>query len=72
MIRHGETGLLFPVGDVGALATLVVTVAADPDLRRRIAAAARRAAEHHCLVDPTEAYEGVLAETLQAHEGTTS
>jgi glycosyltransferase involved in cell wall biosynthesis len=40
-IRHGETGLLVPAGDAGALATAMSAVLHDPDLRARLAAAAR-------------------------------
>lgn len=39
---NGETGLLVPCGDVGALATAMTRMAGDEALRRRMALAARR------------------------------
>ncbi len=41
MIEDGATGLLYPPGDVEALAGRLRALAADPDLRRRLGAAAR-------------------------------
>lgn len=41
MIRHGKEGLLFPPGDVPALARSLVRVAQDARLRRRLGAAAK-------------------------------
>lgn len=38
--RHGENALLYPVGDVGALARALEQLANDPALRARLAAAA--------------------------------
>lgn len=42
-IRDGETGLLFPLGDVDALAREVAYLARDPEIRRRLA---ERGLEH--------------------------
>lgn len=40
VIANGETGFLYPPGDVGALAGTLTTLAADPSLRARVGAAA--------------------------------
>jgi glycosyltransferase involved in cell wall biosynthesis len=39
VIEHGIDGLLFPPGDVDALSSAISTLAADPDLRARMATA---------------------------------
>jgi 2-deoxystreptamine N-acetyl-D-glucosaminyltransferase/2-deoxystreptamine glucosyltransferase len=41
VVRHGETGLLVPPGDVDALAAALDRVVAEPGLRDRLAAGAR-------------------------------
>jgi glycosyltransferase involved in cell wall biosynthesis len=46
VIEHGETGLLYPPGDVGALAAMLRRLAADPTLRNRLGTAAREAVRH--------------------------
>ena len=47
LVRHEETGLLVPPGDVGALRAALQRLLADPDLRRRFGQAGRtRIAEH--------------------------
>jgi glycosyltransferase involved in cell wall biosynthesis len=40
LIEHGSTGLLFPTGDSGALSETLRTLAADENLRSRLAKAA--------------------------------
>ncbi|HEY8311088.1 MAG TPA: glycosyltransferase, partial [Gemmatimonadaceae bacterium] len=44
VIRHGETGMLVPVGDTAALAACIENVIADRELRARLGAAGRIAA----------------------------
>ncbi len=41
-VRHGETGVLVPPGDVSQLATAVAALLRDADLRQRMAEAGRR------------------------------
>jgi len=42
LIADGETGLLFPAGDAGALAARLERVLRDAELRRRLAGNAER------------------------------
>jgi glycosyltransferase involved in cell wall biosynthesis len=42
LVTDGETGLLFPTGDAGALAAKLHLVLRDAELRRRLAANAER------------------------------
>jgi len=42
IVRDGETGLVVPAGDEGALAKALRTLIERPDLRRRYGAAARQ------------------------------
>lgn len=56
-IRHGETGLLCPAGDAAQVARALVRLAADPGLRARLGAQARR----HVLADHTW---GAVAERI--------
>lgn len=50
LVQHGETGLLYPVGDVDELARQLDRLLADEALRRRLGQAGRRRAEQ--LFDP--------------------
>jgi len=47
IVRHGETGLLAPIGDHVALAAEACRLLADPALARQLARAARAAAARH-------------------------
>lgn len=51
VIVDGETGLLVPASDAGALAFALGQVIGDPALRARLGASARRRAEKHFGVD---------------------
>jgi glycosyltransferase involved in cell wall biosynthesis len=42
LIAHGQTGILFPSGQAGALASALEKIWTDPDLARRLAEAGRR------------------------------
>jgi len=62
LVRHEETGLLVPPGDVGALRAALQRLLADPDLRRRFGEAGRaRIAEHFT-------WQQFGDETLRAYE----
>jgi glycosyltransferase involved in cell wall biosynthesis len=60
LVRHGETGLLFPRGDVGALSELMLGAARDPALRQAIGARAHRQAQGRSLADTITSYEEIL------------
>jgi glycosyltransferase involved in cell wall biosynthesis len=47
VVRDGETALLYPPGDVSALATMLRRLHDDPALRQRIGAAARQEATRY-------------------------
>jgi len=70
VVRDRETGLLVPRGSSDAIAHAVVTLARDPELRRRLADAARRAVERYSWETVTgeivRVYEEVLGETRSA------
>jgi N-acetyl-alpha-D-glucosaminyl L-malate synthase BshA len=66
VVADGETGLLFPVGDVDAMAAGAARLLADEPLRRKMGLAARRRAVERFATDRVVAqyrnlYEGVLA-----------
>ena len=62
MVRDGETGLLVPPRDPAALRGAVDRLLADPELRRRLGAAARERIAELCN------WDGVLDRTLEAYE----
>jgi glycosyltransferase involved in cell wall biosynthesis len=51
VIRHGETGLLFPDNDPAALAEALHALTLDPALRARLGSNARRMIQEHHLPD---------------------
>ncbi len=61
VVTDGETGLLFPTGNVEALARVVARLAVDPGRRRAIGAAARRHVAPHASARVIAAYERCLA-----------
>jgi glycosyltransferase involved in cell wall biosynthesis len=58
IVEDGVTGFLVPPGDPSALAAAVATAAGDPDLVRRMGAAARATFERHYTADRN--YERLL------------
>ncbi len=56
----GDAGILLPPGDPAALAAALAALADDPDLRRRLAAAARARAESHDWAHAWSVLRGVL------------
>ena len=66
LVREGETGLLFPAGDAGALARCLLQLARDTELRRRMAAQARRRMEtEFTLGAAAKRMEEIYAEVLE-------
>ncbi|USF27884.1 hypothetical protein N510_002841 [Firmicutes bacterium ASF500] len=49
LICHGETGLLYPYGDVEACAAVIQPLIDDAGLRNRLSAAARKNVENRAL-----------------------
>lgn len=47
LVRHGENGLLVPVGDVAAWTETIGSLCRDPDARRRMGDAGRRIAPRY-------------------------
>src|SRR5947207_8933440 len=62
VIEDGQTGLLVPIGDVKATRAAVERALADPELRRRIGAAARERVSEYC------SWDRVTDLTLQVYE----
>ncbi|MEB2844610.1 glycosyltransferase [Rhizobiales bacterium RZME27] len=52
IIRHEETGLLVPTGDEQALATALLRLIEDSDLRGRLGAAAQEFQRAHLAIEP--------------------
>ncbi len=54
-VRHGETGILVPTGDLEALTTAILTLLDDPELSRRMGEAGRRFAQQFRIERQVEA-----------------
>jgi glycosyltransferase involved in cell wall biosynthesis len=64
LVRHGETGLMVPPGDASALSAAIAAIRGDPDLARRLGAAARRKAEAFDVRSMLQKYERLYREVL--------
>jgi glycosyltransferase involved in cell wall biosynthesis len=65
LVTDGETGLLFPAGDAGALAQRLTLLLDRPDYRRRLAAhAERRMQQHFTLQQAAQTMGGIYQEFL--------
>jgi glycosyltransferase involved in cell wall biosynthesis len=62
IVVDGETGLLVPIGDVGAFAAALACLVRDPDLRDRLGQAARSHVERTFGMDRFVAEFGALYE----------
>jgi glycosyltransferase involved in cell wall biosynthesis len=63
VVRHGETGLIFPLGDAEALASTLASLLADVRQRERLGRAARRFVDmHFSLARVAEAYMALYHE----------
>lgn len=60
LIRDGETGLLFPMGDVEALADRILEAAASPERRRLLGARARARLTDHTFARTVAEYAQLL------------
>src|SRR5262249_59679030 len=68
IVRDGETGLLFAPCDAGALASAILRLTRDRDLRRRLAEAGAREVRENwlwpCIVQKMQrVYEEIVAGT---------
>ena len=67
VIEHGETGLLFGLGEVDDLAAKTLQAAGDPDLRARVGRQARVRATAHGIEAATTAYVAALTAVVEEH-----
>jgi glycosyltransferase involved in cell wall biosynthesis len=62
VIEHGQTGLLFPLGDIQAFAARILEAAADASLRAHIGALARERVRPHDLESVGWKYSDAIQE----------
>jgi glycosyltransferase involved in cell wall biosynthesis len=69
-VRHGQEGLLFPEGDVGALAQAIGRLLDAPEEARAMGERARtRVAEHYSWARHCQELERILVTIHEEHEG---
>ena len=69
VVRHGQNGLLFPVGDVEALAAQTIHAASDEEFRWRLGQAARASVARHDVEAVVDAYLGLIRECVRPRGG---
>jgi glycosyltransferase involved in cell wall biosynthesis len=69
LVRHNETGVLVPPGDVGALADAVTRLLSDPALRSRLAVAGRHRAGRLTLSAHASHVLALYREAITLHHG---
>lgn len=66
VVEDGETGLLFPTGDVPSLAVAIARAASDRELRARLGAEGLRRVARHSLDEVVGAYANLLTDTIDS------
>jgi glycosyltransferase involved in cell wall biosynthesis len=66
IVRHGDNGLLVPVGDAGAMAGAIERVLTEPDLRARLVRGGTTTAEACLMARTVESYESFLLSRVAA------
>jgi glycosyltransferase involved in cell wall biosynthesis len=61
LVRDGETGIVIPPGDAGALASAIDRLLRDPDLRKRLGTAGQKAVAGYTYDAMVEAFAMALA-----------
>ncbi len=66
IVKHGETGLLFPVGDVAAAADRLVTLARDREMLGRLRVAGKAASRSFTTERQAESYSRLIDRILSS------
>ncbi len=66
VVRHGESGLLFDLGNAADLADKTILAVTNPQLRGEIGKRARERIQAHSLTLAVPAYESALYETIES------
>lgn len=66
MLIDGETGILFPTGNIEALAELTVTLGADPVRRAAVGQKARASMDSRRIDDAVQSYLKLFNSTVAA------
>ncbi len=69
LVTHGETGFMFPVGDVGALTALLRTLHADRGLLQRLSRAARERMEEWTPEQNADAFVHAVQQAVAFRKG---